>query len=191
MNPLKNDSCAPQIECPSCGSKNVSSATEVEHFQYGDKENAAMLSASIRVHHCASCDLTFTTEETSERRHEAVCHHLGVLTPTEILEIRERYTLSQAEFSELSKIGRASLARWESGALIQNPANDNLLYLLTFQDNVARLRDRARHRNTNSAKSVPNVIHFRPKFRALPDSEAERLKSEAERFQLFPSAMVG
>lgn len=180
-----------KIECPSCGSNNVSSTPEVEHFQYGDKDNSAILSASICVHHCASCDFTFTTEDASEIRHEAVCRHLGVLTPTEVRRVREQYALSQAEFSELSKIGKASLARWENGVLIQNQANDNLLYLLTYNDNFERLRDRARSQGTNLKELVTNVISFLPKFRTIPDAEMERFRRDAERFNLFPMAMAG
>ncbi|MBF0462526.1 MAG: helix-turn-helix domain-containing protein [Magnetococcales bacterium] len=136
----------------------VSSTSEVESFQYGDQEDAAMLSVSVRVYHCAACDLSFTTEEASESRHEAVCRHLGILTPTEVRGVRERCKLSQADFAELSKIGKASLARWERGALFQNQANDNLLYLLTFDDNVVRLRERARLRNASTVESETNVI---------------------------------
>lgn len=180
-----------KIECPSCGSYNVSSTPEVDHFKYGDKDDAATLSASICVHHCASCDFTFTAEDASEIRHEAVCRHLGVLTPTEVRRVRERHALSQAEFSELSKIGKASLARWENGVLIQNQANDNLLYLLTYNDNFERLRDRTHSHSTNLKELVTNVIPFRPKLRTIPVAEMERFRRDAERFNLFPVAMEG
>ncbi len=181
MNPLTHDSSKTlPVECFSCGSTNVSSTTEVEHFQYGDKEDVAMLSASVRVHHCASCDFSFTTEDAAESRHESVCRHLGVLTPKEVREIRDVYQLSQEEFSKLSKIGKASLARWEGGLLIQNQANDNLLYLLTFDDNVARLKERAYLRNTK--------ITFSPKYRSLKGDDLARSQREAEWFNLYPAA---
>ena len=191
MNPIKNDSFAvPQHECPSCGSNKVTSVSEIEQFQYGDKADSVMLSASISVHHCTSCGFSFTAEDASESRHEAVCRYLGVLTPIEVLEVREHYKLSQAEFSELSKIGKASLARWESGVLIQNQANDNLLYLLTYDDNFARLRERARPRKADSKELLMNVIRFIPKFRSIPAEEVEHLQREAERFELFPEAVA-
>jgi hypothetical protein len=35
--------------------------------------------------------------------------------------------MTRAAFAELTRLGDASLARWEKGLLIQNPANDQLL----------------------------------------------------------------
>lgn len=187
---LSNATEVHQVDCPACGSNSVSSRCEVENFQYGDKSEVAItLSALIQVHHCESCDFEFTTEDASEARHEAVCRHLGVLTPREVRSVREQYSLSQAEFSELSKIGKASLARWESGSLIQNQANDSLLYLLTYADNSARLRERAAFQSTNIIKLAANVIAFQPKFRSIPNVDVERLQREAARFELFPVAM--
>ncbi len=181
-----------QAECPACGSKDVLSTVHVDEFQYGEKESAATLSASILVHHCESCGLSFTTEESSEARHDAVCRHLGVLTPSEVRAVREHYGLSQADFSELSKIGKASLARWESGLLVQNQANDNLLYLLTFEENVARLKDRIQSRKAESGPPMANsnVIPFHAKFRTIKSSDMDRLQREAEGFELFPDVMA-
>jgi DNA-binding transcriptional regulator YiaG len=89
---------------------------------------------------CNQCGFQFTDEVAEEARHEAVCRHLGVMTPKEIKEIRKSYGMSRAEFSHLTRIGEASLARWENGLLIQSPAYDQLLYLLTFPENLERLK---------------------------------------------------
>lgn len=187
MNQLSyNSSEFHQVDCPSCGSNNLSSETIDEEFQYGDKDDAIILSASIPVYHCASCGFSFTTDEASDIKHEIVCRHLGVLTPTEVRGVRDQYKLSQVEFSELSKIGKASLARWETGVLIQNQANDNLLYLLSFPDNISRLQERTLLRNTCSAELTSNVIPFLRKFRTISDAEIVRLQPEADRFELFP-----
>ena len=75
-------------------------------------------------------------------RHEAVCRHLGVLTPKEIIAIRKSYGMSRAVFARLTGIGEASLARWENGLLIQSPAYDRFLFLLTFPENLERLKSR-------------------------------------------------
>jgi putative zinc finger/helix-turn-helix YgiT family protein len=191
MNQLSGSSSGfHQISCPSCGSDNLSSESINEEFQYGDKDNAVMLSALITVYHCMSCGFGFTTEEASEIKHEVVCRHLGVLTPTEVRGVRDQYKLSQIEFSELSKIGKASLARWESGVLIQNQANDNLLYLLSFPDNVTRLKERTNFRNACSAESTPKLMPFLRKFRATSSEELAQLQHEADLFELFPAEMI-
>ena len=175
----------PSTLCPSCGSSSLSSSQEVEEFQYGDIAEEVMLSALITVYSCGECGLSFTAEDASEARHNAVCRHLGVLAPGEIHAIREQYELTQAEFSDLSKIGKASLSRWEGGMLIQNQANDNLLYLLTFKDNYNRLLERHNHHEVTD-KATELVGSFRPKFRAIHPNEMERLNREARRFDLFP-----
>jgi putative zinc finger/helix-turn-helix YgiT family protein len=190
MNQLSgNSSESLQVDCPSCGSNNLSSESIKEDFQYGDKDDAVMLSALIPVQHCASCGFSFTTDEASFIKHEVVCHHLGILTPTEVRGVRNQYHLSQMEFSALSKIGKASLARWETGILIQNQANDNLLYLLSFPDNVSRLKERTCLRNACSDVLASNATRFLRRFRAIPDSELSRLQSDADRFELFPKGM--
>ena len=66
------------------------------------------------------------------------------MTPAEIRAIRAELGKTRREFAELTGIGEASLARWESGRLIQNVAYDTLLHLLTFPENVDRIR---RYRN--------------------------------------------
>lgn len=193
MNQLLNIATEdPKVDCPACGSNSVSSKYEVEYFQYGDKkESEVELSVQIQVHHCESCDFLFTNEDASEARHDVVCRHLGVLTPREVRGVREQYSLSQAQFSELSKIGKASLARWESGSLIQNQANDNLLYLLSYKDNLAHLQERTSFQRANTRTLFANVISLRSKFRAISESEIGPLRLQAERFELFPMAMGG
>jgi DNA-binding transcriptional regulator YiaG len=64
------------------------------------------------------------------------------MTPREVEGIRTRLGMTRAAFAELTRLGEASLARWEKGLLIQNPGNDQLLYLLQFPENVKRLRSR-------------------------------------------------
>ena len=58
------------------------------------------------------------------------------MTPREVVAIRTRLGMTRAAFAELTRLGGASLARWEKGLLIQNAANDQLLYLLRFPENV-------------------------------------------------------
>jgi DNA-binding transcriptional regulator YiaG len=64
------------------------------------------------------------------------------MTPREVEAVRTRLRMTRAAFADLTRLGEASLARWEKGLLIQNPANDQLLYLLLFPENVERLRSR-------------------------------------------------
>jgi putative zinc finger/helix-turn-helix YgiT family protein len=184
MNEITNPAgYSAECACPSCSSADLTSSIENDSFQYGGGESAVTLSVLARVHHCNNCGLSYTGEDVLELRHDAVCSHLGVMSPKKVRQIRGNF--SQAEFSEITKIGKASLARWESGALIQNQANDSLLYLLSFAENIERLKKK------NCVSSPCVVLPFQPKFRAIKLTEIESLKSEAKKFELFPQLAMG
>ena len=130
--------------CFNCGSLNVNKAWKNQHFQYGSGESAVELSAEMPVYTCQECAFEFGGVEAEEIRHEAVCRHLGLLAPREIVAIRKSMGLSRMQFAEIAGVGIASLKRWETGTLIQNAANDQLIYLMTFPKNVERLKGRDR-----------------------------------------------
>ncbi len=111
-----------------------------QEFPWGVDKDAAILSADVPVHRCEECRFEFTGEEAELARHDAVCRYLGVLSPRELRAIREAYSVSRAEFSRITQIGEASLARWESGSLIQNKALDCYLRLLMIPENFTRCR---------------------------------------------------
>lgn len=130
------------VECPNCGSNKVTTRLSLDRFAYGSGPDAVQLEATIPFRRCADCAFGYTDSEAEDIRHEVVCHHLGVMAPTEVLGLRISYGLTRAEFAEATRIGEASLGRWETGQLIQNPANDNFLYLLGFRENWERLKAR-------------------------------------------------
>ncbi|WP_429342364.1 type II TA system antitoxin MqsA family protein [Paraburkholderia sp. GAS42] len=181
---IANDTQPLGLECPACGQHRVRSNLVQDRFEYGVGQDRVELTAWITVHQCLECDLTFTGEDAEQARHEVVCRHLGLLTPREILAVRESYGLSQSEFAELSKIGKASLARWERGALLQNASNDNLVYLLSFKDNIQRIRSRV------SLEQQDGYTYFHPKFRELSESDQSSLKPRASEFRLHTSITV-
>lgn len=117
-------------ECEMCGAPGLSTELVRDPFIYGVGDDAVELSVDIPVHTCNQCKVCFTGREAEVIQHEAVCRHLGVLTPEEIRGIRKQYGLSRAAFARLTGFGRASLARWERGELIQNTSSDRYLKLL-------------------------------------------------------------
>ena len=116
--------------CDLCGSPDLSTELVRDPFIYGTGSEAVELSADIPVHKCVHCDVSYTGEEAEVARHEVVCRHLGLLTPAEIRALRKRYDLSRAAFARLTRFGEATLARWESGEVVQNASSDRYLRLL-------------------------------------------------------------
>jgi putative zinc finger/helix-turn-helix YgiT family protein len=131
-----------RIECPICGAHDVRTTIETDTFSYGDGPEAVELTVRVPVRTCNSCGFQFTDDIAEEVRHKAVCRHFGMMSPKEIQRIRKAYGMSRADFARLTRIGEASLARWESGQLIQSAAYDRFLYLLSFPENLERLKSR-------------------------------------------------
>jgi len=79
--------CAERTDtCFSCGSKDIVISIEENRFQYGADPDGVELVASVPVHWCQSCGEGSCNWIAEEIMNEAVCHHLGRLTPTQIKE---------------------------------------------------------------------------------------------------------
>jgi putative zinc finger/helix-turn-helix YgiT family protein len=139
-------------QCPVCENTRVDIREVEESFVYGAGENAVTLKARIPVIYCDACNMQYATSDAERRRHEAVCRHLSVMTPSEIRYLRKKMGLSRRQLAELTGVGEASIARWERGAVIQNRSLDQLLYLLSFPENIRRLQTR----RDASAKDLSN-----------------------------------
>jgi putative zinc finger/helix-turn-helix YgiT family protein len=129
-------------ECPACHQHSIVTTSVDSKFVYGAGRNAVELSCTTPVQRCSQCDFEFTDQRAEEARDLAVRRHLGVFTAEQIRDLRESYELSRREFGELTRIGEASLARWENGDIIQNSGYDQFLYLLGFPENLQRLREK-------------------------------------------------
>ena len=122
---------ADELICPLCDSESIETFLHSHAFKYGSDDSAVTLRVDkLPVRRCTACDLEFTDHEGERLQHDAVCRHLGVLTPTEVREIRKRYGMTTAAFAETTGLGPATLGRWETGALVQNRANDFYLRLV-------------------------------------------------------------
>ena len=131
---------SPEPSCSLCGSSAIETAIHSHGFHYGSGERTAEISVEVPSRECRDCGFTFLDAEAEELKHDAVCRHLGVLTPGEVRRIRKRYGMDRADFAEVSGLGVATLARWENGLLIQTIASDRYLRLLSHPDNMQRLR---------------------------------------------------
>ena len=178
MNPQHSPAVADLI-CAECGSQDVRTVLETQSFPYGAGARATTLTAMVPMHQCQSCRFEFTSEAGERARHDAVCRHLGVMTPSEVVAVRSRIDLNRAEFARITNLSEASLLRWEAGELIQNASHDSLLYLLRFKENIGRLRDR-RRLDTEQGHDLAGVRHFI----ALTDEEVETARRIGQQFEL-------
>jgi len=154
--------------CPNCGSSKIERVNENYTFTYGAGDDAVDISAIVPIIKCGECGEGFLDYVAEDICHEAICQHLGVMTPSQIKGLRKLYKLTQAEFAEITKLGEATLSRWERGIVIQNQAYDNYLYLLGFKENLQRI-----HRRKESTEKMEPSIEEpeRAQFRELEVNE--------------------
>ena len=139
-------------------------------FTYGLGAAAVELTVDLPIHVCPACGLEYLDDEAETLKHEAVCAHLGVLSPNEIREIRRMHGMSRAAFSKATGLGEATLNRWENGILIQSAANDRYLRLLKDANNM-RLLKRV---DLEPAGSSPPSESDAERFRAIKVEEHRR-----------------
>jgi putative zinc finger/helix-turn-helix YgiT family protein len=117
--------------CDQCGQEAVRLHFETQTFPYGEGEDQTILQARVPIWTCQACGEQYTEAAAEETRHDAICKHLGRLTPSEVRNIREVHGKSQQEWAKLTGFGPASVKRWETGNQIQNEAADRYLRLLS------------------------------------------------------------
>ncbi len=190
MNPLPNHPASHRVEsaddmlCPDCGGSDIETSRVEDRFLYGDGPDAVEIVAEVPLRTCGSCGFHFLDGEAEDAQHEAVCRHVGVLAPVQIRTLRERLGLTRAAFAKLTRLGEATLARWERGALIQTGAYDQFLYLLHNDRNVQSLRDRV---DALERGEIPQLAsHRSPRFRVLHPTDRDR--ERAKTFKLTVAA---
>lgn len=154
--------------CPDCDRTAMKRKLEIQEFEFGTGEDQVILSATVPVWICSHCSYAYTDGDAEELRHEAVCHHLGVMSPSEIVEMRTRLGFSQKALAEITKLGEASIKRWESGSVIQNASANMLLKL--FKDQVGRC---VMQRIAAEAEARTIEPVFRTQFSASQRSDAK------------------
>ena len=171
--------------CPQCGSA-VDTEMLQHTFRYGHGQSAAEIAVVLPLRRCAQCDFEYLDHEGERAKHEALCRHLGVLTPSEIREIRDRRGLTRPQFAELTGLGVASLNRWENGSSVQSVANDRYLRLLGLHDGLSRLRSVLRPARASTAVSTGSGQTGAKRFVLL--TVTEEVKAQQSAFQLRKAA---
>lgn len=159
------------LTCPQCGEASVTTFWHHDRLRYGTGGSAVDLPVDLPVRRCGSCGFEFLDHEGERLRHEAVCRHLGVLTPAEVLGIRKRHGMTRAAFAQFTGFGEATLNRWENGLVIQNLANDRYLRLLDKPWVMSLLKSLLAPRPAQPQGPASSNLK---KFRVLKVSEQQR-----------------
>ncbi len=123
-------------------------------FTYGFGSAAVELTVNLPVRTCGSCGFESLDHEAETLKHEAICTHLGVLSPKDIRGIRRMHGMSRAAFAQVTGLGEATLNRWENGIMIQTLANDRYLRLLASPATMQRLKSFGSAEQSSSSAST-------------------------------------
>src|SRR5579884_4481577 len=87
--------------CPNCGHAPLRATTITDQFEYQGDEAAPITVEvpDLPVEVCDQCGEQYVGPAAASAQHRAVCRALGLLTPEEILAIRTRLSLNQADFA--------------------------------------------------------------------------------------------
>ena len=166
------------LVCPLCDGESIVTFQHPDTFNYGSGDSTVTLEVDLPVRRCTACDFEFVDHEGERLRHEAVCRHLGVLSPAEVRDVRQQHGMTKAAFAQVTGLGEATLSRWENGAVVQNRANDLYLRLLTTPWIMTKLQDLSAPEPAPSGGTVDTS----QRFRELEVSKSVRRKQA--RFQL-------
>lgn len=171
--PITRRFASPSCECCSDGA--YIKIFERQQFPYGDGANRVALFADVPIWRCDQCGDAYTDFEAENARHAAVCEHLGRLSPSQLVSLRQRHALTQDEWSQHTQIGLASIKRWETGVLIQGASTD--AYLRLLDDGIGYARHVAIQRALRKAE--PPI--FRSTFSSVEIQEARTFQLRLRR----------
>lgn len=144
--------------CPQCEDEQAFSSMHEEEYVYGRGESAVRLWVKIPVYTCNKCKFQFTDWEAAEIKHNALCRHFGVLTPSDIVQIRKSYEMTRSEFAQITGLGEASLSRWEKGINIQSMSHDRFLRLLRNPATFQYLKRTVKNINCREQNAPNNIV---------------------------------
>ncbi len=119
------------IQCPECRLGQLVAMIQTEEFVFdlGD-EVVKVRALDVPVEKCDRCGEELSGPAAAKVRHEAICRAAGLLTPSEIKNLRERFGWLQQYLADLTDFGVATISRWERGRLLQNRSANKVLLAL-------------------------------------------------------------
>ena len=118
------------MRCPVCENSQLKLRNQVTNFEY----KGVPSKIEKEVLKCDACE-EFFFQPKDEREIEKILADErrkidGLLTTSEIKAIRNKFGMSQVNFSKFLRLSEKAFARYESGQSNQNVAVDNLLRVL-------------------------------------------------------------
>lgn len=124
--------------CPECGFENLveTSAPLTEDFK-GEQITVH----DVTRYECPRCHEYVISADQSKKMTKQLYsqyrNRFGLLSPSEIKDIRKKYGWNQTEFERVLGVTSPTVSRWESGRIIQTKPVDNLMRTIGDNRSVA------------------------------------------------------
>lgn len=119
------------MTCPVCEIANLSHVYKDLDFEY---KGINTIVPHIGVFECGNCGESFLSKKDEKEVERFLTDSRreidGLLTSSEIKEIRCQFKMTQVEFAKALRVGEKNFARYETGAATQSSSMDNLLRVL-------------------------------------------------------------
>jgi len=117
--------------CPICGKGSLKKEIIQEEFKY---KGRSQIIPDYCIYKCNNCNEEIVDKESLKRSGKILKNFKrevdSLLTSEDIKKIRKRFGYTQRQMAEFLGGGEKSFARYESGAICQSRAMDNLLRIL-------------------------------------------------------------
>ena len=128
---MNEQTIATDIICPECGEGKLLSFTQDEEFDFDFGDKIVKVHAKdVPIKKCDRCGEEMSGPAAANVRHEAICRAAGLLAPSDIKALRDKFGWSQPHLADLTGLGIATVSRWERGRLLQNRSNNKVLLAL-------------------------------------------------------------
>ncbi len=176
--------------CPECGTPMILSSEPVKETY----RNETFVLAGFTRYACPECGNDIMSAQEATRLGRALAEKYaqrhGLLTASQIKEIRKSLGLTQKELERLIGVASPTVSRWETGAMQQSATADKLLRLIRDVPAAAdylraqyraERRERPRGDSTTQEPTLSSSLSKRPVLRSAeivefdPASSAEAL----------------
>ena len=128
---MMSDKLPPPWPCFECDAQEVfERATDYTTTVKHDGRVYTIRIPDLAIPTCRRCGAQTFSVGDDDRIIAALRAQLGLLEPQEIQGQRSRLGMTQQELAEQLGVAKETISRWETGALIQSRAMDNLLRLV-------------------------------------------------------------
>lgn len=125
----------PSIQCYLCGGE-----CPRVHKPRAVPVGARTVVIDDEFYHCSACDESVYLGDMADAAFRRVAAQVrvedGLLAPDDIVALRGKYGLTQAELERLIGAGEKTVVRWERGTVAQNRTADTLLRVLSAHPEV-------------------------------------------------------